>query len=180
MSRFYSIALRPAPTSANPNPKVFKTWTSYPNGQNDPGALNVHLDLFSMVYGIPSSTNASTITIEGISLADLQQAPNYAGMQITVSGGMQAGLPLANPKQAGIILQGEVLQSFGNWAGTEMTLDFVVSGSSYTVSSPGNIVLDWPAGTPLAQVLPLTFHTAFPNLTQKIQIGPEYILSHPV
>ncbi len=180
MARFYSIVVTPAPTTAQPNPKPIKTWSSFPNGVNDPGALNVQLDLFVMLYGEPDSSNASTITIEGVSLKDMQQAPNYAGMQITVSGGMQAGLPLANPKQAGIILQGEIMQSFANWVGTEMTLDFVVSASSYTVSNPGNIVLDWPAGTPLSQVLPITLNTAFPSLQQKINIGTEYVLSHPV
>ena len=180
MSRFYTIVVTPAPTAAQPNQNPAQTWTSFPGGKNDPGALNVELDLFTTVYAVPSSSNASTITIWGISLKDIQQAPNYAGMQITVSGGMQAGLPLANPKQAGIILQGEILQSFANFVGTEMTLDFVVSGSGYNVSNPGNIVLNWPVGTPLSQVLPITFNTAFQGLKKQISIGSEYVLSHPV
>lgn len=180
MARYYNIVVTPAPTASNANPRPIKTWSSFPGGVNDPGALNVELDIYNAFYGTPGGSNASTIVIEGVSLQDIQQAPNYAGMQITVSAGMQAGLPLANPKQAGVIVQGSILQSFANWVGTEMTLNFVLSASLYTVSRPGNIVLDWPAGTPLSQVLPITFRTAFPNLRPVVDIGSEYVLSYPV
>jgi hypothetical protein len=152
-----------------------KTWSSQQKGVDDPGALNIEFDFFEYVYAIPMGN--STLTIEGVSLEDLQQAPQFAGQQLSMKAGMSAGLPLANPTQAGLVLAGQIFQSFGNWAGTEMTLDFVVIPSLYTVSSPGNIVLNWKKGTTLQQALATTLSIAYPNTTAVFRIA-QHINSH--
>ena len=90
---------------------------------------------------------------------------------------MGPGLPLANPAQAGLILQGRVFQSFANWVGTQLNLNFVITPSPYTITNPGNIVLNWRAGTPLATALTNTLQVAYPNATVRVNIS-NIVLSH--
>ena len=175
--RYYSITITPTFADATNVTAPIAKWTSFVNGVNDPGALDVEFDFFASNFAQPMS--ASTIIIHGIALADLFEAQQYAGLYVTVAAGMQKGLPLANPAQAGIILQGQIFQSFGNWTGTDMTLWFVVYSGSYTVTSPGNIVLNWPAGSSLESALATCLRTAYPNAQQSILISDQYyVLSH--
>ena len=176
MSRYYEISLSP-PGGGAPT----KVWTSYPNGQNDPGALNVEIDVLASYFGIPAGdVGSSTITIEGVSLVDLQQPRNFAYQTITVKAGMKKGLPLAQPEQAGLILQGEVWESFANWVGTEMNLSFVIVPGGFTVSRPGNIVLDWKQGQSLSKALTTTFSIAYPNYAIDNSIGGQYVTDHDI
>ncbi len=170
LSRFYSLIVTP-PLGSSPQ------WTSYPNGKNDPGALNVELDLLSSFYGIPDGdVGNSTITIHGVPLSDLQQAQNFYGSNIAVLGGMKKGLPLAVPAQSGVLLQGQIFQSFANWQRTEMNLSFVVVPSGNTISSPGNFVFNWQKGQSLAAALSATLSVVYPKPKYKIlmQIGSGY------
>ncbi len=166
--RYYDILL----TDSSGN--TVKEWTSHPNGQFDPGAHNVMLDFLVMNYDI--NGGGQTITIEGPALQDLQQAQQFTGLTVTVRGGMQAGLPLANPQQAGVLTVGSIFQSFGNWHGTEMTLDFVLMPSSFTLQTPGSIILDWKAGTPLSQPLTQTLNQAFPNYPVVMNISDQLVM----
>ncbi|MHB2029452.1 MAG: hypothetical protein ACYCPT_11625, partial [Acidimicrobiales bacterium] len=155
-------------------------WTSYPNGVDDPGALNIELDVLSSYFGIPAGDiGSSTITIEGISLTDLQQSQRFANMNIVVKAGMTKGLPLANPQQKGVILQGVVWESFANWVGTEMNLNFVIVPGDYAITRPGNFVLDWKKGQPLSEALANTLQTAFPDYALVMNIG-QYSVDYPV
>ncbi|AOJ70868.1 hypothetical protein WS83_20410 [Burkholderia sp. MSMB2042] len=97
---------------------------------------------------------------------------------MSMKGGMQAGLPLANPKQAGLLAAGQIWQSFGNWEGTEMTLDLVLNPAVYTLDQPGNIVLNWTANMPLAQALKQTLSIAYPTLSALINISDKLVQSH--
>ncbi len=151
--------------------RIVKRWTTHPNGNYDAGAQNIMFDLPIVPYSTP--TGGQTITVEGISLNDLQQSTNFAGLQFQLSAGMKKGLPLANPKQSGIIAVGTIFQSFANWEGTEMTLDFVV----YPVGLVNNLVLTWPAGTTLAAALQTTLSIGFQNIPIKINIG-NYVQPH--
>lgn len=172
--RYYELTLIPAGSTT-----PFRKWTSYPNGLNgapDPGALNIEFDAFISPYGTP--TGASTISIEGISLQDLTQAQQFAGMTLVLKGGMGVGLPLVNPAQAGTILKGAVFQSFGNWQGTDMTLDFVVVPSQYTNDNPGNIVLNWRAGTQLQAALQQTFSIAYQGMPVAFNMSSDLVQGH--
>jgi hypothetical protein len=177
MGRFYEITVSPI-TAGGAATLPFRQWTSVGSGGFDnPGALNVEFDLFEYAYALPMGN--STITIEGVSLQDLQQAAQFADMQVTLKGGMSAGLPLADATQSGLILKGQIFQSFGNWTGTDMTLDFVIIPSVHSFSSPGNIVLNWKAGTPLSDALATTLGIAYPGIARVINIG-QYVRSHDV
>ena len=196
MARYYDITVfQPGSGAASPAANVLTSiayeWTSFPNGKNDPNALNVELDILTSIYGIPGGDlGSSTVTIEGIPLSLLQQANNFGigpndepGAQITIKGGMQAGLPLANSKQAGLLLQGQVFQSYGNWVGTEMNISFVIVQSNFTLDRPGNFVFNWLPGISLAQALQTMLTNAYrvyPSYTISMQLTGTYSTSFQV
>jgi hypothetical protein len=171
MARFYEITL--TPNFPIGPPTTFATWSSFSNGVNDPGALNVEFDFYS--FQSAGNQGLSTITIHGIALADISQAQQYAGMLITVKAGFVTGLPLANPAQAGVILQGTIFQSWGNWVGTERNLNFLVNYSAYTYAQPGQFQLNCPAGTSLIAALTQTLNVAYPTLPIVNQSAGQYV-----
>lgn len=167
--RYYDLSVY---TTTEPT-RLVKRWTSFPDGKYDPGALNVQFDMTIAPYDIP--IGGQTIIIEGVSLADLQQAQEYTNYQIVLKAGMAQGLPLANPKQAGMIASGFIFQSYANWEGTEMNLNFVIMPSQFTVNQPGNITLSWNAGTPLEDALTQSLKTAYPGIPININISPNLV-----
>ncbi len=169
--RYYDIKITEPGTD-----KLIRQYTSFPNGVNDPGALNVLVDAYVYPFAIPAAQ--AVIQIWGISLQDISQASNFTNNNISVYGGFQKGLPLNNPAQARLLFTGIIFQSFANWQGTDMTLDFVVYYNGAAASQDNNIVLDWKAGTSLATALANTMKTAFPKLKQTINVNPKLILSH--
>ncbi len=127
---------------------------------------------------------AGAVTIWGVPLSDINQASDFNGMDISIYGGMQKGLPLANPNQAGLLVSGNILQCFGNWIGTNMTLDFVIRGGPAmaanpgglgTLSEPRNIVLNWAGGAPLGPALKSAIQTAFPGFMVKVNISSKIV-----
>ncbi len=100
-------------------------------------------------------------------------------MNIQVYGGMQKGLPLANPAQAGLLVQGMVQQCWGNWINTNQTLDMVIVAGYASASAPGgtgspeasaNIPFNWKAGVPLGTAVANALATSFPNLKANVNI----------
>lgn len=179
MARYYEITLSPTPTSlaaSGGTSQQGRIWTSYPNGKNDPGALNVQLDLLASTFAKP--LGGSTISIDGVALADLLQAQQFAGMNITVKGGMQSGLPLANPAQKGVLLVGQIYQSFGNWVGTDQNLNFVIVPATYTYQNPGNFIVNWQPGQTLADALAVTLAAAYPGYSRIMNIR-SYVTNAP-
>jgi len=154
--RYYDL------TITKPGSGAFvKRWTSYPGGKPDSSALNIMFDMPIAPYATP--IGMQSITVEGISLGDLTEAQQFAGMNVALKGGMGGGLPLENPKQAGLIAQGRIFQSFGNWVGTEMRLDFVINPAIFTHNVKGSFVLHWPKGMWLG--------TAITNMLQVAYTG---------
>jgi hypothetical protein len=153
-----------------------KSYTS----RNNPNALNVELDI--SIYDA-DAVSGCTAVIWGIALQDISQATNLANKKITISGGMQQGLPLANAQapEAGILIKGYIWQAFGNWVGTEMWLTLVMlpdvdpptqaPAPNAPSPPPKNIVLKWTKGTMLADALKQTLMTAYPNAAAALKIG---------
>lgn len=149
-----------------------------PSGQTNDCALNVELDIPVAPMHAPNGN--AIVRIWGLSVKDLSGAfnlnPTSTGTpttNVTVSAGMAKGLPLANPAQAGVLVQGVVIQAYGNWIGVEQTVDFILSGPAQGSSvRPVNYSFDWKAGTPLADALRATLTAALPNAKQNIQISP--------
>ena len=182
--RYYDLRIFD-PTTGN----LVREWTTHPGGKYDPHALLVEFDMPVTRQSQPFGQ--STITIHGVPLQDLGQSNRFGlytdqknktqkGHRFQLRGGMLAGLPLANPKQQGVLAEGEILQSWGNWEGTEMTLDLLVNagGTWASLATPAPIVLNWTAGTELAVALQNCLAFAFPDNTIKISINSGYVQTH--
>lgn len=169
--RYYDLSITPEGVST-----PFRRWTSHPNGSFDPGALDIELDMPLTAYATP--VGGQVVTIHGVPLEDLTQAQQFTGMTLTLYGGMKAGLPLANPSQAGLLIKGFITQSYGNWEGTEMTLDLVVYPSKYTTGDPGNFILNWRAKQPLDEALRNSLSIVYPGVPVTINIGTNLVNDH--
>ena len=171
MSRFYEIVLGQSSSG-----RAGGTLTSAPGGVNDPGALLVEMDIPVAAYDTPGG--AAQIVISGVSIQTISQGADFNGAPITVSGGMTAGLPLANPSQAGVLIQGQIYQAYGNWIGENMSLvlQIVPAGTVTTPpATPLNIVFDWKKGTDLTAAINTLLTTAFPGYTANINITPNLV-----
>lgn len=178
--RFYDLKLTNPQTG-----KTVREWSSRPGGVYDPHALNVIFDIPVTVGGSP--IHQPIIIVEGVAIADIGNAQQFAGTidqdtgaiiggtNLTLTAGMQAGLPLANPRQAGLLAQGTIFQSWGNWIGTDMSLAFIVVPSIYRYDKPGNIVFNWQKGQTLQQSLQQTFSVAYPNIPVTYRISGELV-----
>lgn len=179
--RFYSIVITDPETGELIRPAVFAslklpaTYTSFVNNQSIPGALNVEFDIPVATFAAPAGN--AFVRVWGISVQEIGQASDLNGMDIKVYAGMKKGLPLANPSQSGLILQGQIFQALGNWIGTDMTLDLVVTAPTGSPANPKNITFNWKKGTTLASAIESTLATAFPDFKRTIQISDDLVLS---
>lgn len=185
--RFYSIVITD-PESGNviiPDPatRIFKpvkgalaTYTSWVNNQSLPGALNVELDIPVAPFATP--VGAAYVRVWGVSLQEIGQASNLNGKPVSIYAGMQKGLPLANPAQSGLLIQGFVQQGFGNWQGTEQSIDLIIQAGIGTNAAPKNFTLSWKAGTNLSDAIKATFATALPDYSINVNINPNLVLSN--
>lgn len=171
--RYYTINITNPTTGA-----IVKQWSSIVNGYTDPGAHQIEFEIFAAPFSQPVGDLASTLKIRGPALQDLYSS-SFLGMNLDLYAGMSKGLPLANPTQQGALIKdGTIWQSYGNWIGTDMTLDFVVLALGNSNAKPANLVFDWTAGTPLSYAISASLTTAYPNLKQSITISPNIVLAH--
>jgi hypothetical protein len=92
---------------------------------------------------------------------------------------MKKGLPLANPAQSGLLVSGSIMQAFGNWRDTDMTLDLIlVAGGPPPGANAVNLTQDWKAGTKLADAIKTSLTRAFPAFTPDIKISDNLVLAH--
>lgn len=179
--RFYDIVI------TNSDGSNFRTFTSHPNGVNQPpdgGALKIEFQLMAAGFGLPGGQgqSASWVRIWGIPLSEIGQSVNFFGKDISIYGGMGKGLPLAKPAQSGLLVSGTIQRPFGNWIDTNQVLEFmIVAGSpSAGVSAAQNIVINWKAGTQLSQAVQNTLKTTFPNTTVTLNIANSLVLPSDV
>lgn len=173
--RYYQVEITNQDTGAE-----VATFTSFINGKSNPGALNVELDIPVKPFATP--IGGSIVRIWGVPLKQISQATALSSQSIAIFGGFQKGLPLANPKQAGLLARGSIFPAFGNWIGTDMTLDLILQAPfGPTPQKKGiivpNIVHNWPKGSPLAQAVRTTLQTAFPKYKVSVSISDKLKLS---
>lgn len=171
--RYYDIKI--SDSSGN----TVREYTSFPNGQTDPNALDMLIDAPVSAAHDPLGDVGALIRLWGIPLTDIAQSNNLNKMNITVSGGMQAGLPLANPSQSGLLVQGQIFQAFGNWIGNNMTLDLQILPGMGNAAAPANVVMNWPQGQTMDQPIKQALSTAFPGFTTNINISQALIFTEP-
>ena len=153
------------------------TFSSFVNGASDPGALNVNFDL--PIVNFDAFQGAQRVKIQGVGLKMLGQASNLAGLNFTMKAGMAPNsLPLANPAQAGIVLQGNVFQAYGNWQGVDQTVDLIINpGIRQSIFEVG-IPFWWQAGTPLSQAIESALQQALPGFKYEIFIDSRLVLAN--
>lgn len=177
--RYYDIVITDPGSGAQ-----VRRYTSFVSGQSIPGALNVVLDIPVVEFALPSGD--AGLSIWGVSLNDIGQASDLSNKLISVSGGMQKGLPLANPAQAGLLVKGYIAQAFGNWVNTDQSLEMVIrAGTPPTVSAgaasattPRNLSFNWAAGTPMSSAIKATLATAYPGYTVTAAISDKLVLPY--
>ena len=177
--RYYNIVL------TDTGGQTVRNYTSFVNGQSDPGALQVELDIPVAPFAMPMGD--ASVRIWGIPLSDIAQASNLNNLSIAVYGGMQKGLPLANPAQAGLLVRGYVFQAFGNWIGTDQTLDLVIkpgapptANSTTSAPQPRNLVLQGKAGQALGPAIKNALTTAYPGYTVNANVSANLVRPNDV
>jgi hypothetical protein len=158
------------------------TYTSFVDGRTLPNAWNVEFDV--PVIDAATSQGFSLARVWGISLQEISQARDLVGKNVAIYGGMQKGLPLAKPAQSGLLVSGVIFQAFGNWIGTDQTLDLVISpgpasgsqpGGVGTLAAPRNLTLNWQGGKPLGPVLKSCLETGFPGYAVKVNVNSDLV-----
>ena len=171
--RFYDILI------TNASGTTVQHFSSYVNGQSDPGALMCEIDVLIGPQHTPLGN--SYVRLWGISLQTIGQASDLNGLNITVQGGMRPGLPLANTQQPpGILFQGQIFQAFGNWQGTTQTLDIYVIPAPPTQNAPGNFTFQWLKGQPMATAIKATLARALPGYTANVNISSNLVFAENV
>lgn len=173
--RYYDIEINPVTSSANNSFGEIEAtgskglhFQTHPNGLNarpDPGALYTIFDLPVSTFNV--ALDQAYLEIRGVDIATINQASNLQGAQITVKGGMGKGLPLADPSQAGTLISGSVYRAYGNWIGTDMTLNLLiqpftepVTGSTYPP-----FVWHWAIGQDIQDAITYTITHAMSGYT---------------
>lgn len=176
--RYYSISITNPKTGASVLPSSLggMALTSLlPDGRFNPAALNIQLDIPVRTATTPDAN--SWIRIWGLSLKDISSALDLNGLNISISGGMSKGLPLAKPGQQGLLAQGTIYQSFGNWIGVDQTIDLNMTPGG-GVADTGNFPFSWKAGTPLGVAIGQTLGIAMPSLKQRVSISPSLVIGY--
>jgi len=188
--RFYSLILSDAATGASivPSQEGFTRGTGATfsslyrepfSGRllPDPGALDIEFDV--PVTQLAKPQGAFRVTVRGVGLLMIGQASNLAGLRFQLKAGMSPGLPLANPAQAGVIAEGTILQSWGNWAGVDQTLTMLINpGPPGTTDSvfDRKLAFFWPAGSSLHDAIDAALQAALPEFKRQIFIDPRLTL----
>lgn len=166
--RYYSIQI------LEPDGTQFALFTSLVNGKTDLGALQVEFDI--PVTTLATPIGAASVKIWGVPLSTIGQASDFNGKLMKVFAGMQKGLPLANPAQAGLILQGSINQAFGNWIGNNQWVEFVVVTDGAMLGEQLNITLSWKKGVLLSTAIEQTLAVAAPDYSVTTSISENLVL----
>jgi hypothetical protein len=144
---------------------------------NDPNALQVELDVAQGPNHAPANANGAVARVWGISLQTILTANQFNNKPISVYGGMQRGLPLANPSEQGLLVQGQVYPCIGTWRGTDMYLEFYIKPGVGVPDVPqaANVVHNQPANQPISTAIQNALKTAFPGFTANVRISPNLV-----
>ena len=171
--RFYDITI--APPLEEPNrfkAFSFSSQSGIGIASDNYSCLRVDLDIYQNAYHQYASNGY--VRVFGVNLKDLGQIGNYNPVinsdgrkvqlcKIIIQVGMSKGLPYANPKQRGIILEGAIIQAFANWQGTEVTLDLVIVPGYVDPNALRNIPFVMKKDQELTVAVTRALKTAYPT-----------------
>ena len=175
--RFYNLIV------TGPNNGPTTTYSSLANGKFNPGALDIELDLWAFNYATAAGGGMdvkSYARIYGIPLQTVAQATDLNQGTIEIYGGMSPGLPLATAaaNQQGLLVRGTIFPAFGNWIGTDMTLDLVLAPPTGSNTRPINITGNWKKGAQLSNAITAALTAAFPEQTINVNVSPKLVLNY--
>jgi hypothetical protein len=155
-------------------------WISVINGVNDPGALDIEMDVQITPSGY---LLAGWVKVYGIPQSVIAQSSYFTNCQLSLYGGFTDGLPLANlevPHQ-GLLCNAQIYPCMGNWIGSELSITFFLTpsqGNPGGPTAPKNIIHNMPKGTPLASAVQQALSTAFPGVGMNLKISPNLTLNY--
>jgi len=175
--RYYRLEVTPA---AGGSPTVYSSYND--DGTWNPRALQLRVD--ASVYQQATPIGNAWVQLWGIGLPTVAQQTNLQGASAKLYLGMGKGLPLSDPSQQGLAVQGTIWQAFGNWVGLEMTLDLIfrtdgggtAAAAGGTADDPVNISLNWQKGQNMGDAVTLALSTAYPDLTVQTSVSPNLAL----
>lgn len=161
--RFYRISFADRATGQLIDKGIPAEFSSHDkNGVYNPGALEIE---FEIANGWGHMLAAQThIRIHNPTLSMVEKSIFYNNTICVIEGGFKQGLPLANPKQAGIVGSGVVQNSYANWLGTDLVLDFLL----YPSSDFGDVSLNLSANTGPGSPIPISFEWSKGSLKDAI------------
>jgi len=165
------------------------------NGIVDPGAQQIEFDIITGAFGNPGGDAAPFLKISGVPISQIGQSKKFVGLPIQIYGGMSKGLPLANPAQQGLLVQGNIGESWENRIGTNMDLNFLIipggntlntaagatqagqsmtagGGQAINANTPIPLTLNWQPGQTLASAASNALQIALPNFKISANISP--------
>jgi hypothetical protein len=176
MGRYYRIEIVNADGSPVPG---FPLTSQLPDGRDNIAAQDIQFDIPLQSYGGLDVDSTANLQISGIPLSWIGQASNLVNKFISIYGGMSSGLPLANPTQQGLLIQGQIWQSFANWIGTSQTLNlFIYQSGQANPRNPVPHILNWPSGTPLSTVITNMLKQNYPGYKIVMNISPNLVINY--
>lgn len=185
--RYYRIVItRATSTSTSATASTVRgsntlDFNTHPRGVNsypDPGALHVIFDI--PVFTFDQLDGKSYVEIRGVDIYTISQASNLQGASIQVYGGFGKGYDLAKPDQSGLLLIGSVYQAYGNWQGTEMSLNLIVQpyNTPITQENQAYFVWHWAQGTGIKSAITKAINAALPGYKISFNIQQDYSSPH--
>ncbi len=183
--RYYDISI--LDYAGNPPSILANTsLTSTTLGFTNQGALNIEFDLPISTCDIPLGNGY--VKIWGVGLDVINQASTLINGSIVINAGMAKGLPLATQQATAIpfrnstVIAGTIFKAFGNWQGTEQTLDLIIStqlsatGINPKLETP--FVFNCQAGQSFSSALKLAFENAALPIT--VNVSSSLVPSKPI
>lgn len=187
--RYYRLVF----TGATENLGVPLEYSSISQGvfgnTNNTGALEIEFDI---LLALGSYINqGSTIRLRNVPIQYCKRAPVYNGLTLTLYAGFSdsvaSGFSKLLPPDYGLPLaQGRVLACIPNYAGTEMTMDFVMVPPVYGsvdvefTKIVKNYVFNWLPGQSIVDAVANTFHNLDKNIKVDGSVNPNIKIAHPV
>lgn len=151
--RYYEIVISPSQKTSNFTPITF---SSLYNGQDNYAALQITLDIFQAPFHSPAGN--AVVEIFGIDYNVLKRNLTFANISIKV--GMTKGLPLIKQNTTQII-SGTILENFGNWQGTHVSLFLVIAPQIFDPLATQNITFSWQKGKTLTDAVTSTLINSY-------------------
>jgi hypothetical protein len=124
------------------------------------GGTGLHIEASFPITPGASPAGEATIKIFNVPLSMFSRASDFQGKSIYIRGGMDRGLPLANPEQRGLLLQGQIFFASGTREGKACYLSFTIFAQNNPRTEPKNLTISWYKGEPIDNAIKNTMTNA--------------------